>query len=487
MSPLLRLRRLLRIWRDAKSEYARVTWTALEEGDVEAKADVAYRKGALDDARRRLGSGQARELLDECVSIGLLDPGDFSRLTAQLAEAAHDEVLARRQVSLLGASLKSSIDADGKPIRLTPLLQNPATWTTPEAQLVLKAWLAETASRRADGLAEADAMRARVMARATEKAEAKEEHALDGDAWLKATDDALDEHLARALHALRETERDEHVRVLLALRAAPFDALFPRVSRIRQLTLPLEALGFDTRIASRIRVGEHAQLDFENKLIQLDDPTRVHIALSPIEHGLSSALQALRTLGEGFSRALGTHALALEALHGSSELACAFGQVLMLAMCGPAYLERGLGLDRSTGNAVHAVATFHVLIQLRLDIARLQQRTSGDVPFSDKSMARASRAIRGHDRFPLTPFLDSNEPTCALEARAKSAMLAPLLHAQLKERFNEDYVRNPKAFEVIQGMSSRRGSLTLEQLTIELGGDVKDACSAATLWGRDER
>ena len=491
MSPLQRLRRLLRTWRDAKSEYARLSWSAVEESDVEAKADLAYRKGAVEDARRRLGSGEARELLETSKSIGLLDPGDYARLTRQLAEAAHDEVLARRQVPQTGASLESSIDAEGKPVRLFPLLQRPSTWTTPEAQSVLRRWLSETASRRADGVAEADATYAKVMARA----EAKEEAAgsapnaasLDDQAWLRATDDALQEHLARALHALRETERDVHLRVLLALRAAPFDALFPRVSRIRQLTRPLEPIGLDTRIASRIRVTEHAHLDFDLKCIQLDDPTRVHIALSPIEQGLTSALLSLRTLGEGFSRVLGTHALAFESKHASNELACALGQVLMLAMCEAAYLERGLGLDRSTSDAVHAVASFNVLVQMRLDIARLSQRLSGDVPFSDKSIARASLALTTHDRFPLTPFLDAYATTEALAARAKSAMLAPLLHARFKERFNEDYIRNPRVFEVVQGMSSRRGSLTLEEFAKELGAEAKDATDAAVLWGRDGR
>lgn len=450
---------------------------------MEAKADLAYRKGALEDARRKLGSGEARSLIEESQSIGLLDAGDFALLTAQLAEAAHDEVLTRRGVELVGATLKTSIDVEGKPVRLFPLLQEPRTWTTPEAQSVLKSWLAQSSSRRADAVAEADATRAKVMART----DFKPAPDLDGTAWLKATDDALAEHLERALHALRETERDGHVRVLLALRAAPFDALFPRVSRIRQLTRPLEPIGFDTRIASRIRVSEHAHLDFDAKLLQFDDPTRVHIAVSPIEHGLSSALLTLRTLGEGFSRALGTHALGLERIHASSELADAFGHVLMLAMCEAAYLERGLGLDRSTADAIHAVATFNVLVQMRLDIARDAQRLSGDVPFSDKSVARASRALTTHDRFPLTPFLDSYESTPTLAARAKSAMLAPLLHARLKERFNEDYIRNPRVFEVVQGMSSRRGSLTVEAFTQELGAETKDAADAAVLWGRDGR
>ena len=483
MSPLLRIRRLLRAWRDAKSEYARLSWASIEESDVEAKVDLAYRRGALEDARRKLGSGEARSLIEESQSIGLLDAGDFVLLTAQLAEAAHDEVLARRGVELVGAPLKTSIDVEGKPVRLFRLLQRPSTWTTPEAQSVLKSWLAQSSSRRADAVAEADATRAKVMART----DFKPAPDLDGAAWLKATDDALAEHLERALHALRETERDGHVRVLLALRAAPFDALFPRVSRIRQLTRPLEPLGFDTRIASRIRVSEHAHLDFDAKLLQFDEPTRVHIALSPIEHGLSSALLTLRTLGEGFSRALATHALGLERVHASNELADVFGHVLMLAMCEPAYLERGLGLDRSTADAIHAVATFNVLVQMRLDIARDAQRVSGDVPFSDKSVARASRALTTHDRFPLTPFLDSYESTPTLAARAKSAMLAPLLHARLKERFNEDYIRNPRVFEVVQGMSSRRGSLTVEAFTQELGAETKDAADAAVLWGRDGR
>jgi len=483
MSPLLRIRRLLRAWRDAKSEYARLAWAAIDESDDEAKGDLAYRQGALEDARRKLGSGEARSLIEESSSIGLLDAGDFALLTAQLAEAAHDEVIARRHVALVGASLKSSIDVEGKPVRLFPLLQHPSTWTTPEAQSVLRSWLAQTASRRADAVAEADATRAKVMSRTDQKPSAE----LEGNAWLKATDDALAEHLERALHALRETERDGHVRVLLALRAAPLDALFPRVSRIRQLTRPLERVGFDTRIASRIRVTEHAHLDLDTKLLQFDDPTRVHIALSPIEHGLSSALLTLRTLGESYSRALGTHALGIERIHASNELADALGHVLMLAMCERAYLERGLGLDRSTTDAVHAVATFNVLVQMRLDIARSAQRVSGDVPFSDKSVARASRALTTHDRFPLTPFLDSYETTPTLQVRAKSAMLAPLLHARLRERFNEDYIRNPRVFEVLQGMSSRRGSLTVEAFTQELGAEVKDAADAAVLWGRDGR
>lgn len=450
---------------------------------MEANAELAYRKGALKDARRKLGSGEARSLIEESASIGLLDAGDFALLTAQLAEAAHDEVLARRSVELVGAPLKTSIDVEGKPVRLFPLLQHPSTWTTPEAQSVLKSWLAQSSSRRADAVAEADAARTKVMART----DFKPAPDLDGEAWLKATDDALAEHLERALHALRETERDGHVRVLLALRAAPFDALFPRGSRIRQLTRPLEPIGFDTRIASRIRVSQHAHLDFDAKLLQFDEPTRVHIALSPIEHGLSSALLTLRTLGEGFSRALGTHALGVERIHASNELADVFGHVLMLAMCEAAYLERGLGLDRRTADAIHAALTFNVLVQMRLDIARDAQRSSGDVPFSDKSVARASRALTTHDRFPLTPFLDSYESTPTLAARAKSAMLAPLLHARLRERFNEDYIRNPRVFEVVQGMSSRRGSLTVEAFTQELGAGAKDAADAAVLWGRDGR
>lgn len=473
MSPLVRLRTLVMAWRTAQAERVRARWA----GEPDAPARVAR-------ARKALGTGEARALLDECVSLRIVDEADQRALLVHLADAAREELLERRDCPGTFV-IEDEVEVGGEPLSLGAIALEASRWTERARLEAAAARVTERARRWREAHEEADAIAARVLSRGPG---AEKEPALDEllEAFLRATDDAAAEALARSQHALgasatRATVPERLGATARALRAAPLDALFAREGRIARLGRALAPLGADASVASRLRVDTSSSLDVRGEVLLVAPPTRVVLGASPIELGLGSELDALELFGRAMSYARTSAALAdeqrvLPQAHVPGLVASTFGLFLGATV----FLSRALGLDERAAAATAATASYLGLVRARLDAARCLSRARRVELASDEAHALVQRALALPAALPLGFLLASGASSPELELLARSQALAPLVFVALRERHDEDFFRNPRTGDTLGGAMARGARLTRAQWCAELGasGDPAEAARA---------
>ena len=474
MSPLVRLRTLIMAWRTAQAERVRARWAG--EPDDAARAARA---------RKALGTGEARALLDECVSLRIVGDDDHRSLLTHLADAAREELLERRGCPP-GFAGEDELDVGGEPVTLGAVASDASRWTERARLEAVEARVAERSRRWREHHEEADAVANRVLSRGPA---AEEEPALETllDAFLAATDDAVGEALARSQHALgvaatRATVPDRLWSVSRALRAAPLDALFAREGRIARLGRALGPLGADASLASRLRVETSTRLGMRGELLLLAPPSRVVLGVTPNELGLASELDTLELFGRAMSYARTSAALAEE--HRSapqSPVPALVGSTFALISGAPVFLSRVLGLDERATSASAATASYLGLVRARLDAARaLTRRRALDVA-SDEARALVRRVAALPTELPLGFLLASASSSPELELLARSQALAPLVFLALRERHDEDFFRNPRTADTLGGAMARGARLSRRAWCAELGASGDAAEAARTL------
>lgn len=473
MSPLERLRQLVGAWAAARTDRALARWRGEDDGELSVKR-----------ARAALGTGEARSLLESARGLGLIDDVDLGVWLGHLAEAAHDEILSRRGAP--GApSASREIQLDDRGARLADLLAAPERWLEPERREALTSIATELDRARREATAEADAMAQRVLARGPQRPE----RALDAEGWLRATDDAVLEARARASHALAGTglapPNDPDARVLRSLRASALDGLVPREGRVPRAARALEPLGADARGASRLRIVEHADATLAHHLAIVQSPRRVVLALSGIELGLATEIDVLAGLASALVVASASPALGLEHRLTPSEPACATGALVRLLPTDRKFLARQLGLDARTAEVVRAVAVYLWLADARLTLARALARSEALPIDAERAHALASRAIGASRGLPGGPLLVSVRPTRDLQRAAWAAVAAPSLFAALRERHDEDWFRNPRARDTLEGAGARGTRLSLDDWASELGAGTAHHADEAARFARE--
>ncbi|MFO0710872.1 MAG: hypothetical protein U0353_13585 [Sandaracinus sp.] len=475
MSPLVRLRTLVATWRTAAFERVLARWSG---------ADDELRREAR--ARAALGTGEARALLDECVSLRLVDDVDHRAILAHLADAARDELCVRRSVP--GALARShSVELGGEPISLGDVAHDASRWTERERLRVVARTVSERASRWAEGHAEADAAASRVLARGPKEAEG-ERLAIDLEAWLAATDDAVHEALSRTTHALalgaaRGPAVDRHATTARALRASSLDALFGRDGRMTRLGRAFEPMGADAVVAARLRVAVRTELALRGAVLPLETPRRVVLGLASEELGLVSELESAELFGRGLSYARVSPALADEhRLAPHAPVPAMVGALFSVFYTAPVFLERRVGLERAAASAVGVCATYLWLVRARLDLARARARRVGLSVDSDEAHALVARCLALPSALPLGWLLASDEITPALEATALAQASAPALFLALRERHDEDFFRNPRTSDTLGGAMARGARLSARGWSEELGATAETHAAAASLF-----
>lgn len=471
MSPLVRLRALVTRWRMVQVEHAR----AKARGE-----DVDDRRLAA--ARAALGSGEARGLLDECVSLRILDPIDHRVFLGHLADAAIEELLHRRGAPA-ALSVEDEVEIGGEPISLGAIASDATKWAVRERLAAVTELVAPRARRWAEAHAEADELAARVEARGPEAPK----ESVDYDAWLSATDEATAEALARSLHALglagaKGIAAERTLQLSRALRAAPLDALLSREGRASRVGRALQPIGADAVIASRLRIEESPRLASSASLWLVDPPRRVVIAPSPIELGVLSELELLDGFGRGLAHASVSQALADEhRLSTRSDVPRQVGAIVSLFLGAPRFLEKRYGLDTRPAAALAVVATYAGLVRARMDVARALVRERRLATETDEAHALAARALSLAGELPIGWLLASDRSSAALSLAARAQITAPLAFFALRERHDEELFRNPRTAETLAGASARGARLSRLDWLAELGATGSPAEAARAL------
>ncbi len=463
MVPLARLRHLVIAWRRAAAQAERARWAGEDAPPSSSRERAA------------LGTGEARELLATLVEAGAIEPADERAFLTHLADAAREELAARRRAGS-APRVDERLVIDGETRSLLELVSDEARW--PARLGPLGAAIEARARAAAEVSGEADLLASGILARATRP----EAASVDVEGWLEATDDAAREAYARASHALGLRARgrgtsSSPTTPLAVLRASSLDRLLRERDRVPLLARALGPIGFDAMVGARLGLARHDELRVGARILLLDPPRRVLLGLSRLDLGLASSLATIEGLGRGLAFARSSPALGAE--HRFAPFASCpplIGALTTLFMTSPTFLRASLGLEASEARTLRAVASYLVLAGARLTLARLALR--GQAPGDEALDALGARAL-GAEPFPgARSSLLSFDPTPHLARLARAATLAPTLYLALRDRYDEDFFRNPRTAAVIDGAAARGASLGAEAWIEELGGESEPAPSA---------
>jgi hypothetical protein len=446
-------------------------------GAARARAIAGRDDGEAARARRALGSGEARESIDECAHLGIIDAAEHGSMLAHLALAAHEEVLARRGARPL--RIDDAAPYLGAPRSIGELavlaIGEGDPFRRAEALAAIERADAAERGRRREALAEARQAAAKIAARGPASSDAGTELATLAARVLDDTEDAAREAFARAAHAAKAPPPRTALEALAALRAPGIDALVPARDRQRRLAASLAALGIEGALSSRARmVTPHGEAALASKIAELDPPRRVGIVPSAApEAGVASEIEACVAIGRA-AAALGVAPAlppTLRRAHPGS-VGRALGALFADLLADPVFVKRARSLDGAAADALRRAALAVRLATLRTSAARVAAAASGGGDAQAELLARALGAPDASMPAALaapTPLA----PDAEAHADLRAAWLAPAIAGALRERFDSDWFRNPRAAEPIAAAASRGGGLSVEGWAAELGASAE--------------
>lgn len=262
--------------------------------------------------------------------------------------------------------------------------------------------------------------------------------------------------------------------VLHFLHAPRFASAFPRGEQERSVRRWGEMLRFDPSAGGAVKLdaddrplkwpGAHAE--------PLDAPFEVGLAFLPAE-GPRALGELLAAVGMAQLRAAPPDDAPPEDLWlGDPAVLHACGAALSQLLLEPEFVRRcaraELAPDDQRALAMGAV------LDARIDAARalasLQAHESGLGAKAAQAHRDAFARATGAD-LPAGLALCDLDPWNAALARLEGRMLAARARVFLRERYDDDYWRNPRAAASLQGLWGRGGRPTLAELWAEMGGE----------------
>jgi hypothetical protein len=402
-----------------------------------------------------LASDRAEDALREADGMGLLDAASREALDAHLVRVRVGAGIARVRDALEALCGREVTLPDGR----VPLASAVARWPTGPGAVrrVLEPalWQALAAARPlvGDALAEASG-----VWRTT--------HHPDAGAPLASLASEAEEVLALTDEVASAVATSFGVRdvgaLLHALRVPALDGLFPPRERWRRLAADVRALQFERVLGARVRV-ERSTLGVTPRVrwVAPDPPRDVRLLSSVAEQGLISELAAAEGLGRGLAVALSSAGLPVE-LRWPVEatvpraLGGAFAQLLAdrLALG----RGRGLGAGDCEGVARHAGAM--VLLETRACAAGVLWLAMGHTTDPEVAVDLLRRALAVDVDARLAPWLMGTPWSTPARFRGRLGGLAAWV--ALRERFDEDWYRNPRAAEAIRAGTEPGGRASAE-------------------------
>lgn len=472
-NPVDGVRSAIERWAEARARAHR----ALAQGegsDCEAVQDATR-------ARRALGTGRVREALEEAVSVCALSDDEHGALLAQLATAARDEVIARA-----GLEMPHRLDAvqpfegEARPVGalLVDAMLEPDRRRADAALRAALAPLEAGLTRRREVAEEADAWASRIKARGPRSPdEAPDDLESRAARFLEATDDAMREALLRAGHAQEIRDPRTVLDAFRALRMPALDPLVPVRERGRRIASFLAPLGFDAPLASRARLdppplglfgGAHA--------IALDPPRAVVVVPPALELGLASEIEVARATGEALAHLLVAPALPVEFRRAvPASTARGFGELFAGLLADPLFGKKVRALEGAELEAFRRGAVAILLARARVRAARWIARRVGDRDRLEAGAVLLARALGVREPAPWRSLADpvSLDPD-GDAARLRAALAAPAIAMALRERYDEDWFRNPRVAEPLRAAATRGGTLAVERWAEEVGAAQRD-------------
>jgi hypothetical protein len=441
--------------------------------------EVARRHAALLGERTRADLAFLREV--SAASADPLERAVAGAAAAHLARAAAQPAsLAAR--GLLDDAARSPIDGDPRgrsPLALLAgLLHGADGPSAREEARAIEAVAAGLLPRLLARRAEADEAAAPWLAGGPPRpdlAPADADPLARARALLAATDDVSRELVARACGLARGSrELPWHVG-LSRLRGADLGgaprtrAVFGRLGQALAACAPRGALERIRVEPARAALDPRARVTAAPGERPAAGPLDVRILPSAADLGLPSALCAAEATGRALALGLAAPALpAVLRLPLDHTVARAVGVLFAQLLADPAFLRRLDGVSTREAERAGLAAATLLVVEARLCAAATCARAEPApqrVAAAGEWIRRAAAPLVLPDE--LAAFLAL--PSAAAGARSRSRDAGVALHHALRERFDEDWWRNPRVAEALAALGARGGALSAEAALAELG------------------
>jgi hypothetical protein len=206
------------------------------------------------------------------------------------------------------------------------------------------------------------------------------------------------------------------------------------------------------------------------RVVPVSCPSDVRVCTAALEYGMLSELAAADAIGRAVAYAHASPALPASLRHPvAGSVARAIGALSALRLCHPAFLRAARGVSLREADELSRLFATSVLAEARLCAASVLARDLHGDARLERAAELAERALSR----PLPPAVGAAlvtriAPGAAFRARAHSFAIV----FALRERFDEDWFRNPRASEPLLGAAARAGELSIEALAQELGADL---------------
>ncbi len=420
-------------------------------------------------ARAALGTGEARERLEEAVSTRAIDAASHGALLEHLANAAEAEVFERRGLTLelLGESRVVVEDRERSAIELAGDARSESIDQARPAITALTNCAVDGRNARLEGFADAAEHRARIRSRGPAAPDAT-----PGDlrAWcdgfLDASDDATQDLVARVHHASQTPNVSLAARIR-ALSVPTLDAIAAPRGRARRFGAVLDAIGMGRELAQRVEIQPGGFLRVEPSLALLRG--RSIVLSSALEVGLTSERALLGGVSAALVHALGSPALPIEhARPAVGSAAMAFGALFEGFFADARFVARYFEASpretmwlRTVSAAALVLAARHACVAVLLDAAPRS-------PEGQRELA-ARALVLDPAMVPIELAAPSRIVPRVAVVVARARLAALTWAPALRERYDADHFRNPRFSDFLRGAAARGGTLSAEELSEEIG------------------
>ena len=427
--------------------------------------------------RNRLLGERGRDWFEAARSSGELDEAALAATGAHYARAALEQGYARARATVSGL-LAREVSVEGETRALGALIGEWLGTSSPAQRdrLVramgpeLIAVATDLVARRSDGEFAAGELIAQLAVARHPDAGPTTGAREQAESWLEGSAELTREALGFAQRALG-MEGHAGLDHLWLVLGQEFRGLFPREGRLRRLAEDWEPLGLRRLLSARARAArEHAGPFVAPHLIVLSAPREVRLSEAAREYGLASELASAEAIGRAVGLVHGSEGLPFALRFPAvGSVARAVGSLAVQRLLSPEFLRRARGLSAREAELIARLSSAWFLIDSRLAAAAALARGLRGPSAIDEAAALAERALLGP--VPTAAALLVLRASPGGPFRAKSH--GPALAWVLREAFDADWYRNPRAAEPLRGALARAGAFSIEQFAEELGTSVE--------------
>lgn len=462
---------------------------------LEARATNVELFSLLEDITRAEPVAFVRELTTSS-RIDATKKGRVERLYAALLELATQARLAPHDDAITALLSSKTIASAGRTWTLAESLSDAWTLSTPEARALVSndrsaaLWDEQPPfARRLDALSEAAAAFAQPSSRALVEAMQRrtfEQWEPKAEALLNHSDDPSRDLSAFALKRLDQQLKPTNAKstdLARALAAPWFFEVLRREDLSHAVTRTLTELGFHPNAFGRILIDTDSQGRLPGAhlvRVEVPDQLRLIFTAAPGFEGYAGWLGAW---GEAQLLSATPRTLPfIDRVIGDSTLTLAVRRLFESLLLDEAWLKRHVRATSAQAREVARVFAWRQVMAMRAEAALLPVQREGlergavrglaDAYANAMERAHVVQPERGRfllDTAPLTPSMRS------LDAWALEAHLASLI----RERFNEDWWRNPAAGRFLNDLAMRGSTEDATTVATSLGGPPLELTNAS--------